>query len=98
VHRWQHEVREYPEAGGALNCCEVFDWGDEFVMLGRQAMAWQTLPVEVAPVLPGTSYVDWGLDDPAGQSLERVRELRDEIEQRVAALAGELDSARTASA
>ena len=53
---------------------------------------------DVCPVLPGTSYVDWGLDDPAGMSLEQVRELRDEIEQRVVALAGELDSARTGSA
>ena len=53
---------------------------------------------DVCPVLPGKSYVDWGLEDPAGQSLERVRELRDEIEQRVAALARELDSTRTASA
>ena len=53
---------------------------------------------DVCPVLPGKSYVDWGLDDPAWMSLEQVRELRDEIEQRVAALAGELDSARAASA
>ncbi len=64
-------------------------WADVVVTMGCG---------DVCPVLPGTSYVDWGLADPAGQSLERVRELRDEIEQRVAALAGELDSARTASA
>jgi arsenate reductase len=53
---------------------------------------------DVCPVLPGTSYVDWGLEDPAFKSLARVRELRDEIEQRVRELARELDSARAASA
>ena len=64
-------------------------WADVVVTMGCG---------DVCPVLPGTSYVDWGLEDPAGQSLERVRELRDEIEQRVAVLARELDSARAASA
>ena len=53
---------------------------------------------DVCPVLPGKSYVDWGLEDPAGKSLERVREIRDEIERRVSGLARELDSTRTASA
>jgi arsenate reductase len=53
---------------------------------------------DVCPVLPGTRYVDWGLDDPAGQPPERVREIRDEIERRVAELARQLDSSRSASA
>lgn len=35
------------------------------------------------PVVPGTEYVDWPLTDPAGQGLDVVRELRDEIERRV---------------
>ena len=64
-------------------------WADVVVTMGCG---------DVCPVLPGTSYVDWGLDDPAGMSLEQVRELRDEIEQRVADLARGLDSARAASA
>jgi arsenate reductase (thioredoxin) len=64
-------------------------WADVVVTMGCG---------DVCPVLPGKSYVDWGLDDPAGQSLERVRELRDEIEGRVAELARQLDSARTTSA
>jgi arsenate reductase len=64
-------------------------WADVVVTMGCG---------DVCPVLPGRTYVDWGLEDPAGQSLARVRELRDEIEQRVAALARELDSTRTASA
>jgi arsenate reductase (thioredoxin) len=49
-------------------------------------------------VLPGKQYVDWGLDDPAGEPLERVREIRDEIRARVEELARALDSGRTASA
>ena len=64
-------------------------WADVVVTMGCG---------DVCPVLPGKSYVDWGLEDPAFKSLERVRELRDEIELRVAALARELDSTRTASA
>jgi arsenate reductase (thioredoxin) len=64
-------------------------WADVVVTMGCG---------DVCPVLPGKTYVDWGLEDPYGQPLERVRELRDEIEQRVADLARELDSPQTASA
>jgi arsenate reductase len=64
-------------------------WADVVVTMGCG---------DVCPVLPGTSYVDWALEDPAWMSLERVRELRNEIEQRVAELARGLDSARTPSA
>jgi protein-tyrosine-phosphatase len=35
---------------------------------------------------------DWGIDDPKGQPIERVREIRDEIEQRVRALVEEMGS------
>lgn len=44
------------------------------------------------PVLPGTRYLDWELTDPAGQDLDVVREVRDEIKIRVEALLAELDS------
>ena len=64
-------------------------WADVVVTMGCG---------DVCPVLPGKSYVDWGLEDPAGKSIERVRELRDEIEARVVNLARELDSTRTTSA
>jgi arsenate reductase len=64
-------------------------WADVVVTMGCG---------DVCPVLPGKSYVDWALDDPAGQPLERVREIRDEIERRVAELARQLDSSRSASA
>jgi arsenate reductase (thioredoxin) len=42
------------------------------------------------PVVPGRRYEDWILADPAGQSLEAVRPIRDEIEQRVCTLLDQL--------
>jgi arsenate reductase (thioredoxin) len=44
------------------------------------------------PVIPGKRYLDWDLTDPAGQPIDRVRDIRDEIAERVAVLVGELDS------
>jgi arsenate reductase len=43
------------------------------------------------PFIPGKRYVDWELPDPHGQSAEAVRQIRDEIARRTAALATELD-------
>jgi protein-tyrosine-phosphatase len=43
------------------------------------------------PYIPGKRYLDWELLDPKGRPLEEVRATRDEIEQRVNALAAELD-------
>ena len=42
------------------------------------------------PFYPGTRYLDWVLDDPAGQGVEAVRPIRDEIERRVLELVEEL--------
>ena len=38
---------------------------------------------DTCPYVPGTRYEDWVLDDPAGQGVEAVRPIRDEIERRV---------------
>lgn len=46
---------------------------------------------DTCPVLPGRRYVDWLLPDPAGQSVEAVRPIRDDIERRVLALLAELE-------
>jgi len=54
VHPWKIELVDYEHARVRLHFCKVHDWSGEFEMRERQAMAWQTLPVEVAPVLPGT--------------------------------------------
>ena len=45
---------------------------------------------DVCPVFPGKRYLDWTLDDPAGQGVEAVRPIRDEIRTRVEGLAKEL--------
>ena len=45
---------------------------------------------DTCPVYPGTRREDWVLDDPAGQPIEAVRPVRDEIERRVRALLTEL--------
>ncbi|MEU2587339.1 arsenate reductase ArsC [Streptomyces avermitilis] len=45
---------------------------------------------DTCPVFPGKRYLDWKLDDPAGQGIDAVRPIRDEIETRVRALVDEL--------
>ena len=45
---------------------------------------------DACPIYPGKTYADWELDDPAGQNLETVRRIRDELDRRVRALIVEL--------
>ena len=45
---------------------------------------------DACPIFPGKRYEDWELDDPAGQGIEAVRPIRDEIRDRVEALIAEL--------
>jgi arsenate reductase len=45
---------------------------------------------DACPYYPGKRYDDWELTDPAGQSLEVVRHVRNDINERVRALLGEL--------
>jgi len=60
VEPWKVTRMDYAHARVRLHFCKVRDWRGEFEMRERQAMAWQTLPVEVAPVLPGTLPVlEW---------------------------------------
>ena len=54
AQRWQVELMDYPHARVRLHFCKVFAWQGDFEMREGQAMAWQQLPVQVAPVLPGT--------------------------------------------
>lgn len=46
---------------------------------------------DACPVFPGKRYEDWELDDPAGQGLDGVRPIRDEIRSRVVTLLASLD-------
>lgn len=49
---------------------------------------------DTCPYYPGTRYEDWVLDDPAGQGLDTVRAIRDEIRRRVELLVAELVPSR----
>ncbi len=66
-------------------------WTDEIV---RTADVVITMGCgDACPFFPGIRYEDWQLEDPAGQELEAVRPIRDEIEQRVRVLLNGLLSA-----
>jgi len=59
--------------------------------LERSDAVWADLVVtmgcgDACPVIPGKRYVEWDLQDPAGQDAETVRAIRDEIERRIAEL------------
>lgn len=51
---WKTETMDYPHARVRLHFCKVFAWAGELEMREGQAFAWQTLPVNVAPLLPGS--------------------------------------------
>ncbi|OON81613.1 hypothetical protein B1H18_05445 [Streptomyces tsukubensis] len=48
------------------------------------------------PIFPGKKYLDWALADPAGQGIDAVRPIRDEIKTRIEALIAEIDSPQEA--
>jgi protein-tyrosine-phosphatase len=69
-------------------------WTDEIV---RAADVVVTMGCgDACPLFPGKRYEDWVLEDPAGQDVEAVRPIRDEIERRVRALLVELGVTPTA--
>jgi len=45
---------------------------------------------DTCPLYPGKRYEDWPVQDPAGQDIDAVRKIRDDIERRVRTLAGSL--------
>ncbi|SEQ13293.1 arsenate reductase ArsC [Streptomyces radiopugnans] len=47
---------------------------------------------DTCPVFPGKKYLDWKLEDPAGQGVEAVRPIRDEIRTRIESLIAEIDA------
>ncbi len=53
------------------------EWADIVVTMGCG---------DACPAIPGKRYIDWDLQDPAGEGVETVRKIRDEIERRVAEL------------
>jgi protein-tyrosine-phosphatase len=69
-------------------------WSDE---VARTADVIVTMGCgDACPIYPGKHYEDWELTDPAGQPVEVVRQVRDDIEGRVRALMASLDVPATA--
>jgi arsenate reductase (thioredoxin) len=66
---------------------EDAEWADVVVTMGCG---------DECPYVPGVRYVDWDLPDPKGRPVDEVRETRNEIARRVAALVAELDAERGA--
>jgi arsenate reductase len=60
---------------------ELARWADVVVTMGCG---------DACPYIPGRRYIDWQLPDPAGQPLDAVRAIRDDIDARVKRLASEL--------
>jgi arsenate reductase len=90
--------RVHPEVVEAMAELEV-DLGERVPRrLSREDAEWADVVVTMGcgdecPYVPGKRYLDWDLEDPKGQSIEAVRQTRDEIGRRVRALVEELDRA-----
>lgn len=54
VRPWREQLVDYPHALVRLHFCKVTVWQGELQMREGQSCAWQQLPVQVTPVLPGT--------------------------------------------
>jgi len=64
---------------------ELAEQADVVVMMGCG---------DECPYIPGKRYIDWDLQDPKGQPIERVREIRDDIAARIDELISELERSR----
>lgn len=53
IQLWKSELVDYPHALVRLNFCKVTSWRGELQMREGQSFAWQLLPVQMTPVLPG---------------------------------------------
>ena len=67
VQRWREQLVDYPHALVRLHFCKLHAWRGALQMREGQSFAWDTLPVGVAPVLPGALPVlDWLQAESAG--------------------------------
>jgi arsenate reductase len=90
--------RVHPEVVGAMRELDVDLSGRRPRGLDRELAERADVVVTMGcgdecPYIPGKRYIDWDLEDPAGLPLERVRDIRDDIDRRVRQLAAELDRA-----
>ena len=60
---------------------ELAHWADVVVTMGCG---------DECPLIPGKTYIDWEIADPAGKAVGEVRQIRDDIKARVARLVSEL--------
>ena len=67
---WKVTEHDYPHALVRLHWCKVTQWTGEFEMREGQQMAWQQLPLDVAPVLPGALPVLQWLSDERGLAFD----------------------------
>jgi arsenate reductase len=86
----------HPEVIDVMNEIGIDLAGREPRLLTRELAEQADLVVTMGcgdecPFIPGKRYLDWELQDPAGQPKARVREIRDEIKTRVRELVRELD-------
>jgi arsenate reductase (thioredoxin) len=90
--------RVHPQVVEAMNELDL-DLSDRTPRLLERADAeWADVVVTMGcgdkcPYIPGKRYLDWELEDPSGQSIEKVRATRDEIAHCVETLLAQLDSA-----
>ncbi len=81
-------VTAMDEVGIDISAQSPQPWSDEMI---REVDVVVTMGCgDTCPVFPGTRYVDWELDDPAGLGVDAVRPIRDDIEGRVKGLLVEL--------
>jgi 8-oxo-dGTP diphosphatase len=65
VQIWRSSVVDYPHALVRLTFCKIYAWTGQLHMRESQQFAWQSLPVQVAPVLAGTIPVLQWLENEA---------------------------------
>ncbi len=70
---WRSSVVDYPHALVELHFCKITDWSGELCMRENQSFAWETLPVRVQPVLPGTVPVLQWLQEEASSKQPQHR-------------------------
>jgi protein-tyrosine-phosphatase len=81
-------VKAMAEVGIDITAEYSKPWTDEIVQAADVVVTMGC--GDACPIFPGKRYEDWALDDPAGQGVEAVRPIRDEIGERVRVLLGEL--------
>jgi protein-tyrosine-phosphatase len=81
-------VAAMAEAGIDISTYHPQRWSDDMVRAADVVVSMGC--GDTCPVYPGKRYEDWELTDPANQSLDTVREVRDEIRLRVESLMASL--------